>query len=679
MTSAIRLAACFAVLSYPALAQVAYTFDSNRILSLSYNGQSYWGSATPTSTVVFSYFDGVSVVVSRTAATSTASYFEHTYEGGGQSFTVRYTPDKSDTNGMFEISATVTNTSGSGTITRLVLWPLRLTLPSAATNTISATYTISKEKDPYRFLAASPYNVVVANGTMNENATIYWNGISNQINFDILMESRIPQNGPEDYMLPLGPGQSATMKLRYYFSTEAEDVATIPLSSYLNGIMPVRSNWADRRPVMRFFLADYGNRGTNNPRGYFRSRPTFNVWDSAAFRAQWVNDFTATVAYMNALTVRPQGLLLWDVEGQEFAHAFTYVGSPDRMEYTSPEMLVETNGIALVDELVGMVKNAGYSVGFTIRPQRAIYSASTPATCSTSYNGGGSPDIYVNTTNCPAGSWPCSTRTYRCDSTNVYGSANQNGFGYQTDLYNVDEAIEQMRDKIRYAMTRWGATFFYIDTTGWTDASEFSNNIWVQMQQEFPTVMLIPENNRRQTVVWTSVYDQSDQGVTATYSDIRNIWPFGTFGNITTANRWSQPGAEEAFKFGWSRGDLPMHNGGLATLNEVETINEWFLELCNLPFSMTDTSNNSAKVFQANARCSFTYPLVARVYFASDPSGLSASTTFCDSREKVRCYSSGSQQLTASLNLSSLPYYQIRYYDFAGNLVSNTGSYGTVQ
>jgi hypothetical protein len=179
--------------------------------------------------------------------------------------------------------------------------------------------------------------------------------------------------------------------------------------------------------------------------------------------------------------------------------------------------------------------------------------------------------------------------------------------------------------------------------------------------------------------VWVSAYDQSDQGVFLTYSDIRNIWPFGTFSNVTTANAWDDTGAKASFQYGWKRGDLPMHNGQLASPGEVDAINDWFLELCNLPFLINDSSGGTQIVFKANARCSFTYPLVARVYFAVDPDSLSVSNTFCDSREKVRCYSNGIQQSTAALDLSALTYYQIRYYDFAGGLVSNPGFHGRIQ
>ena len=53
------------------------------------------------------------------------------------------------------------------------------------------------------------------------------------------------------------------------------------------------------------------------------------------------------VSQMNALPVRPQGIIVWDLEGQEFIHPTTYIGDPRALGAGyAPEM----NAIA--DELL---------------------------------------------------------------------------------------------------------------------------------------------------------------------------------------------------------------------------------------------------------------------------------------------------------------------------------------
>lgn len=82
--------------------------------------------------------------------------------------------------------------------------------------------------------------------------------------------------------------------------------------------------------------------------------------------------------------------------------------------------------------------------------------------------------------------------------------------------------------------------------------------------------------------------------------------------------------------------------------------------------------------FESAPGTSFTYPVTARVYFADTANNLAASTTYCTRKATDSCYLAGVLQSTAALDLSALPYYSVRYYDFAGNLVSQ-GPYATLQ
>ncbi len=61
---------------------------------------------------------------------------------------------------------------------------------------------------------------------------------------------------------------------------------------------------------------------------------------------------------MNGRAVRPQGILIWDIEGQEFVHPTTYIGDPRVFESGyAPEM----NAVA--NEMFAVFRDAGYRVG----------------------------------------------------------------------------------------------------------------------------------------------------------------------------------------------------------------------------------------------------------------------------------------------------------------------------
>ena len=58
-----------------------------------------------------------------------------------------------------------------------------------------------------------------------------------------------------------------------------------------------------------------------------------------------------------------QGMIVWDVEGQEFTYAVGYVGEPRSLPGDID---------AIIDEFFKKFTDAGLRVGVTIRPQRAM-------------------------------------------------------------------------------------------------------------------------------------------------------------------------------------------------------------------------------------------------------------------------------------------------------------------
>ena len=78
--------------------------------------------------------------------------------------------------------------------------------------------------------------------------------------------------------------------------------------------------------------------------------------------------------------------------------------------------------------------------------------------------------------------------------------------------------------------------------------------------------------------------------------------------------------------------------------------------------TVTDSSTGSSYSYHGTPSTIYQYPVKMRVYFAPSPAQAAVSTTFCESGQLLG-------QHTCSLNLSGLVTAQVRYYDFAGNLV----------
>src|SRR5262249_60126656 len=84
------------------------------------------------------------------------------------------------------------------------------------------------------------------------------------------------------------------------------------------------------------------------------------------------------ITRMNEMDPRPQGIIIWDLEGEEFEQSFTYVGNPNKLHDLAPEM------DAIADQMFARLRAAGYRVGMTLRPSRFMTGVALPATCTSS-------------------------------------------------------------------------------------------------------------------------------------------------------------------------------------------------------------------------------------------------------------------------------------------------------
>ena len=199
-------------------------------------------------------------------------------------------------------------------------------------------------------------------------------------------------------------------------------------------IHPPRVRWADRRPIGALHLASDGHTSSTNPRGWFND-PTLDVTGPAGpqqFRKALLEYTDRSLEILKRTGA--QGVIVWDLEGEQFPHKISYIGDPRLLDRLAPEM------VPVADEFFEKLRNAGLKVGVTVRPQQFVF---------------------------------------------------KNGQPQQTQVLNTKKLL---LDKIDFARSRWGATLFYIDSNG---GIRRPDEVWQlrQLQEERPDILLIPEHD----------------------------------------------------------------------------------------------------------------------------------------------------------------------------------------
>ncbi len=229
---------------------------------------------------------------------------------------------------------------------------------------------------------------------------------------------------------------------------------------------PFRFGWSDRRPIGSIFLSTSAAGWPSNPRGWFLD-PAVDVLTPegrAQFRRRvlaFADDSINELREMNA-----QGVIVWDIEGQEFAHPVSYIGDPGQVTTLAPEM------DAIADEFFAKLRNAGLRVGVTIRPQ-------------------------------------------------IFVAANSSRPASQLDQPDPQASLTK---KIEYAAQRWGASLFYIDSNG-DPAFPLDSNILLNVSQAFPDSLLIPEHENFRHFTFSAPYNELRGGIASTPGPVRSTYP----------------------------------------------------------------------------------------------------------------------------------------------------------
>ncbi len=201
--------------------------------------------------------------------------------------------------------------------------------------------------------------------------------------------------------------------------------------------IPESLDWPDRRPIASLVLATSAAGWPRNPRGWFID-PTVDVTTPEGLTRfhqrvlQWADTSITIMRSMGS-----QGMVTWDVEGEQYPQRTSYIGDPRMVDRLAPEM---TN---VIDEYFRRFRQAGFRVGVTVRPQELVIAAD----------------------------------------------------GKSARQVLTSKSADVLIAKIRYAQARWGASLFYVDSNwGGTGLIPLRPGVFRNVTYAVPGVLLIPEH-----------------------------------------------------------------------------------------------------------------------------------------------------------------------------------------
>lgn len=517
---------------------ISWTKGSNGISTLTYGGFNFMNSdstgqpgtaciAVPTFSPAWSGSN------SQTGHYWNGDTLTQTFQWGSIDYAFSLpTPDR------FSVAITVHNTNTGYTLTNLDLyWPFTISTPNPASfyDPNWGHQTLDPDHRPYMSKVTTPGAAIFDYGAYNGVTTMHaWRidtpapatGISLYINsfgpgylVHPIIANTVPPGGTTTaaYSMKFGPGGSTILDL-------AGDTYQDFDSCY-----PLRMNWSDRRMIGRMFLASTVPHPADgkNPRGWNNNDDTIDVINPSTgqvdpagyvrFQQVLMSSVNSYISRLKNYTgisgqtgMNCQGVVVWDIEGQQYYHPLSYPGDPDMVGSLAPEMTYTdaTYTTPLCDRIFTAFKNAGFKVGVCLRPQQMVWH----------------PEL---------------------------GRYNQD--------YPADTGLELYND-VTYATNRWGCTLFYVDTT--VDASGNSlpgPALWQRTLDAYPNILVMGENQNATYYAFGAPYDdRSVDGVTATGPSKLEMYQ-GAATAIQVGTYWSTD--HDAILAGMKRGDIYFGDG----------------------------------------------------------------------------------------------------------------------
>ena len=279
------------------------------------------------------------------------------------------------------------------------------------------------------------------------------------------------------------------------------------------GAYPFVLNWPDRRPIGTIFLARTATKWPSNPRGWFNDEKVDITTEKGkqAFRERLMKLADTCIREMQG--VGAQGMVFWDVEGQEMPHAISYLGDPRILPQAAPEM------DAVADEFFKRFLAAGLRTGVCIRPSRII-------------------------------------------------SDGKGGWKHQ----QAEDHVAEMANKIAYAKRRWGCTIFYMDTNvKWPMKDDPSKGMWQgnatiipsadmrELCRRHPDMLIFPEFGRFGYWSVCTPYAELRGGRARTGDDIRAVYPQA--GSVIAVADGDYLGRWDELRAGVASGDIHLFRG----------------------------------------------------------------------------------------------------------------------
>lgn len=286
----------------------------------------------------------------------------------------------------------------------------------------------------------------------------------------------------EGVTIPPGATVEWTCEL-FFGDSEATLVKLVPgLVERYRAERPMTLTWDDRRPIGTIFWSHPFQKWPTNPRGFnFGQAAKHDVFTPAGlevFGRELMEYVDRTIKEVKSMD--GQGVIIWNLEGEEMWHPASYVGDPAKLPECAPEM----NRYA--DEVFKRLAAAGLRTGITIRPTEYFRKAEGP---------------------------------------------------FNWSQRDVKDPVETMAAKIAYAKKRWGCTLFYLDSNVF--GSDFepklppdANVPWVMparmieaLHQRFPDVLIIPEWSSLDYSRWSAPYSTYHLGGKGSDPLTRLIYP----------------------------------------------------------------------------------------------------------------------------------------------------------
>lgn len=281
----------------------------------------------------------------------------------------------------------------------------------------------------------------------------------------------------------IAPGQTAELCIQLHFGEPDATIESLVPRVYADyaKTRPMSLRWPDRRPIGTVFYAHPYKQWPTNPRGFnFGKGDKNDIFSEAGreqFEAALMSYASNCVANLKAMDA--QGVIIWDLEGEEKPHAISYVGDPRVL----PEVAPELDRVA--DAFMKIFSDAGIKIGVTLRPTE--YYERTP--------------------------------------------------GKRDWLHReVADPVALLSEKIRYAQKRWGCTIFYIDSNvfgkDWVDLPKEANVPWLMpvgmieaLHAKHPDCLIIPEWSGADYHRFSAPYASCNLGQLGTWPVSRKIWP----------------------------------------------------------------------------------------------------------------------------------------------------------